>query len=152
MADTRTASSPLETREGSSTNSALVSREGRTVIADVVVAKVAGIAAREVPGVYSLVPQGTGAALVGLTQRVMRTDATTQGVRVEVGEREAAFDLRIVVEYGVSIPQVADAVRQNVTERIQAMTGLRVKEVNIEVSDLHFPEEENAPEAEPRVQ
>jgi uncharacterized alkaline shock family protein YloU len=132
-------------------NNALVRGDGRTVVADAVVAKIAGIAAREVAGVHALVAQGAGAAIAGLTQRVMRSDSSTHGVRVEVGEREAAVDLRLTVDYGASIPQVAEGVRRNVIDRIQSMTGLIVKEVNIEVSDLYFPEEE-APAVERRVE
>jgi uncharacterized alkaline shock family protein YloU len=58
---------------------------------------------------------------------------------VEVGEREAAVDLTLVIEYGESIPQVSDAVRENVIKRIEGITGLSVAEVNIAVNDLHFP-------------
>jgi uncharacterized alkaline shock family protein YloU len=124
----------------------LVSPEGRTTIADVVVSKIAGIAAREVPGVHDLVGQGMGAAVSGIAQRVTRTDTRSTGVNVEVGEREAAVDFRLTVEYGVSIPQLVRDVRNNVTDRLQAMTGLRVKEINIDIVDLYFPEED-APQA-----
>ena len=129
----------------------LVTPEGKTTIADVVVSKIAGIAAREVPGVHDLVGQGMASAVTGLAQRVTRTDARSTGVNVEVGEREAAVDLRLTVEYGVSIPDLAIAVRGNVMDRLQTMTGLRVKEVNIDVVDLYFPEEDTQP-AERRVQ
>jgi uncharacterized alkaline shock family protein YloU len=128
----------------------LVTAEGKTTIADVVVSKIAGIAAREVPGVHELVGQGVGAAVSGLAARTgaigraARVDTRTAGVNVEVGEREAAVDLRITVEYGASIPDLAVAVRGNVIDRLQAMTGLRVKEVNIDVVDLYFAEDESA--------
>ena len=119
----------------------LVTEQGKTTIADVVVARIAGIAAREVPGVHELLPQGAGGAIAGFAQRVTGGDQRAQGVNVEVGEREAAVDLRMAVNYGVSIHQVAEAVRQNVISRIQAMTGLVVREVNIAVDDLFFPED-----------
>ena len=121
----------------------LTSEHGKTTIADTVVAKISGIAAQEVDGVRGLVPFGTGQALAGLTQRITGgDDARSQMVRVEVGVREAAVDLRLTVNYGVSIPQVAEGVRRNIINRVQAMTGLIVKEVNIDVSDLYFPEDE----------
>jgi uncharacterized alkaline shock family protein YloU len=135
----------------------LVTTEGKTTIADVVVSKIAGIAAREVPGVHELVGQGVGAAVSGLAartsaiQRVAHVDTRTAGVNVEVGEREAAVDLRLTVEYGASIPDLAVAVRANVIDRLQSMTGLRVKEVNVDVVDLYFAEEEASPQAAPRV-
>jgi uncharacterized alkaline shock family protein YloU len=115
---------------------------GKTVIAEGVVAKIAGVAAREVAGVHDLVPLGAGAALAGIAGRLARTDQRSSGVNVEVGRTEAAVDLNMTVEYGVNIPQVAEAVRQNVMDRIGAMTGLNVKEVNINASDLYFPEEQ----------
>ncbi len=131
----------------------LVTEQGKTTIADVVVAKIAGIAAREVPGVHELVTQGVGGAMTGLAQRVTGADTRTQGVNVAVGEREAAIDLRLTVDYGVSIPQVAEAVRRNIMSRLEAMTGLIVKEVNIDVTDLYFPDEEAPTQPiQPRVE
>ena len=124
----------------------LVTEQGKTTIADVVVSKIAGIAAREVPGVHELVTQGVGGAVTGLAQRVTGADTRSQGVNVEVGEREAAIDLRLTVDYGVSIPQVAEAVRRNIMSRLEAMTGLIVKEVNIDITDLYFPGEEAPPQ------
>jgi uncharacterized alkaline shock family protein YloU len=142
---------PRETasREGTAVGSRateLVTDQGKTIIADIVVAKIAAMAAREVTGVHELMSQGAGAALVGLTQRVIRADTRGHGVQVEVGEREAAVYLKMVVTYGVSIHQVAEGVRRNIITRVHSMTGLTVKEVNIEVSDLFFPEEEAAPQ------
>lgn len=115
--------------------------QGKTTIANGVVSKIAGIAAREVEGVHELVGQGAGGMISGFTQRVGVGDSRSQGVAVEVGERETAIDLAMVVTYGISIPQVADAVRRNIMNRIQAMTGLTVKEVNINVVDLYFPDD-----------
>ena len=123
---------------------------GRTSIADSVVTKVAGIAAREVPGVYDL-GGGAARALGSMTQRVGIGDERTQGVSVEVGEREAAVDLTVVVEYGESIPQVAGQLRDNVAKRIEGITGLTVTEVNVTVNDLHFPGDEQ-PQEPVRVQ
>ena len=130
----------------------LVTAAGRTSIADVVVARIAGIAAREVPGVHELVGQGMGSAVSGIAQRVRHVDTRSQGVNVEVGEREAAIDLRLTVEYGVSIPQMAEEVRRNVINRLESMTGLIAKEVNIDVVDLYFPEEEVPQRSERRVE
>ncbi|CAN5630754.1 Asp23/Gls24 family envelope stress response protein [soil metagenome] len=119
----------------------LESEGGTTTIADGVVSKVAGIAAREVPGVHDL---GGGAtrAIGGATRALGIGDERSQGVSVEVGEREAAVDLVVVVEYGESVPQVANHIRDNVTKRIEGITGLHVTEVNIAVNDLFFPGDE----------
>jgi uncharacterized alkaline shock family protein YloU len=138
--DSRTQIAQVQTGQGVQ----LDSGQGKTVISDNVVAKIAGVAAREVEGVHDLVPMGAGATIAGFTGRLTRSDQRASGVSVEVGQREAAVDLRMTVEYGVSIPQVADAVRHNIIERVRGMTGLIVKEVNINAADLYFPEEQSA--------
>ncbi len=122
----------------------LVTEYGKTVIADTVVAKIAGAAAREVEGVHDLVAVGAGATIAGFAGRLSRTDIRVTGVNVEVGQREAAIDLNVTIDYGVNIPRLAEAVRQNIMDRVRGMTGLVVKEVNINAADLYFPEEEAA--------
>ncbi len=132
---------PTESGEGLQ----LDTGQGKTVIADTVVAKIGAAAAREIEGVHDLVPLGTGATIAGYAGRLMRSDQRTTGVNVEVGQREAAVDMNMTVDYGVNIPQVAQAVRQNIIDRVREMTGLVVKEVNINAADLYFPGEEAQP-------
>ena len=130
----------------------LMSDHGRTSISDVVVAKIVAIATREVDGVYTM---GTGAArMIGaVRQRVPGTRANeTQGVSVEVGERQAAADLDLVVEYGVSIPDLAGTVRGNVIGAVERFCGLEVTEVNIGIDDIHLPGDEDADTSATRVQ
>jgi uncharacterized alkaline shock family protein YloU len=119
----------------------LQTEKGATTIADAVVTKVASIATREVGGVYEL-GGGAARAVGSVAQRVGIGDQRTQGVSVEVGEKEAAIDLTIVVEYGESIPKLSQQIRENVTRRIEGITGLVVTEVNVTVNDLHFPGDE----------
>ncbi len=138
------------TRRGE-TPGGLQTEKGATTIADTVVTKVASIATREVGGVHEL-GGGTARAVGSVAQRVGIGDQRSQGVSVEVGEKEAAVDLTIVVEYGESIPKLSQQIRDNVTRRIEGITGLAVTEVNVTVNDLHFPGDEE-PEDEPsRVQ
>jgi len=118
---------------------------GSTTIADAVVTKIASIAAREVGGVHDL-GGGTARTIGGITRSVGIGDERMQGVGVEVGEREAAVDLTVVIEYGESIPRIASALRENITRRIEGMTGLTVTEVNIAVNDLYFHGDEAAAE------
>jgi uncharacterized alkaline shock family protein YloU len=130
----------------------LVSEHGRTTIADSVVAKIVAMATREVDGVYAM---GAGAArMVGaVRQRVPGARASdTQGVAVEVGERQAAADIDLVIEYGVAIPDLAAAVRRNVIKAVERICGLEVAEVNISIDDIHLPGDEEPEAAEPRVQ
>ena len=115
----------------------LESDRGTTTIADGVVAKVVGLATREVPGVHDLggAPSRT---LSSMTSRVGVGDDRTRGVSVEVGLKEAAADLTVVIEYGESIPRVTTEVRENVIRRVEGLCGLKVTEVNVAVNDLHF--------------
>lgn len=70
-----------------------------------------------------------------------------------MGERQAAVDLDIVVEYGVAIVDLSKAVRDNVTQRIERMTGLEVTEVNVFVDDIHLEDEsDEQPSTPDRVQ
>jgi uncharacterized alkaline shock family protein YloU len=114
---------------------------GRTTIAASVVQKIAAIAAREISGVYSL-GGGASRAFGALRERIPGGGAgttTVAGVQVEVGEKQAAVDLDIVVEYGASIVELARAVRRNVIAAVERMTGLEVIEVNIAVNDIRLP-------------
>ena len=78
----------------------------------------------------------------------VRGGSQTRGVSVEVGAEEAAADLSMAVEYGRQIPQITEAVRNNVINRVENLTGLRVTEVNITVNDVLFPEEERQAQAQ----
>jgi uncharacterized alkaline shock family protein YloU len=121
--------------------SVLESSHGRTLIADVVVQKIAGMAAREVSGVHEL-GGGAARAFGAIRERIPGASASHgRGVAVEVGERQAAVDLEMLVDYGVAIPDLARAVRQNVITAIERMTGLDVVEVNINVGDIYLGEE-----------
>ena len=118
---------------------------GITTIQDSVVSKVAGIAAQEVEGVR--MGSGTSQAMGSIMSAVPgvgggSANQSSRGVTVEVGEVEAAVELSMSVEYGRAIHQVAEAVRTNVIRRVESLVGLRVTEVNITVSDIFFPQQE----------
>ena len=133
--------------------SELATELGRTSIADSVVAKIAGLACREVSGVHEM-GAGTARAFGAIRERISSSSdgnsSLTRGVTVEVGERQAAVDLDIVVDYGVAIVDVAESIRRNVIGRVESMTGLQVTEVNVSVDDVYLGEPEE-PEQEPRV-
>ena len=74
------------------------------------------------------------------------SQSESRGVSVEVGEVEAAVDLSLSVEYGRTIHQIAETVRRNVIRRVESLVGLRVTEVNITVSDIFFPQQEQQQE------
>ncbi|MGF6822567.1 putative alkaline shock family protein YloU [Microbacterium sp. ZKA21] len=122
---------------------------GRTVIDDAVVAKIAGIATREVEGVYAL---GGGAArVVGAIRDALNSTDLTQGVSVEVGERQVAADITIVAAYPVSLQKVAADVRAAVYRAMEELVGMEVAEVNVTVNDVHIPSDDEDDAEEARV-
>jgi uncharacterized alkaline shock family protein YloU len=152
MAQSGTATAAREGSEGAKDE--LQTDHGRTSIANSVVAKIAGLAAREISGVHAM---GSGAARAfGVLKEMLPVGsaepAPTQGVTVEVGEKEAAVDVDLVVEYGVSIPELSHAVRKNVIQRVERMTGLSVTEVNIAVDDIWLGDDDNEDGENRRVQ
>lgn len=118
----------------------LESSQGRTTVADSVVTKIAGVSTREVAGVYEL-GGGASRAFGAMRERIPGSGgpSTSQGVSVEVGEKQAAVDLVVVVEYGVPIAEVAKGIRRNVINSVERMTGLEIVEVNINVVDVYIP-------------
>jgi uncharacterized alkaline shock family protein YloU len=124
--------------------------EGRTLpselgairIADEVVSIIAGLAATEVEGVASM----SGGIVGGIAEALGRKNLS-KGVKVEVGEQEAAVDLYLIVGYGSRIPDVAWTVQENVKKAIEKMTGLAVVNVNVHVQGVSFPQQkEKEPE------
>ena len=102
-------------------------------IADDVVGIIAGMAATEVPGVAGM----SGGIGGGIAEMLGRKNLS-KGVKVEVGEKEAAVDLFVIVEFGVRIPDIATQIQMNVKRAIEGMTGLSVVEVNIHVQGVTF--------------
>jgi uncharacterized alkaline shock family protein YloU len=108
---------------------------GAIRIADEVVAVIAGLAATEVEGLA-----GMSGGLAGGFAEILGRKNLSKGVRVEVGEKESAVDIFVIVEYGVKIPDVALKVQENVKNAIESMTGLKVVNVNVHVQGVSFPE------------
>lgn len=148
--DSGSVAGPAARRDGE--HGVLQDELGQTRIADAVVQKIASLSAREVPGVRDL---GGGAArTIGALRGRIPGGGTShgQGVTVEVGERQVAVDLDVLVEYGVSIPDLAAMVRQNVITAIESMTGLDVVEVNISVVDVYLDDDADAGPQRARVE
>ncbi|MGH3566938.1 MAG: Asp23/Gls24 family envelope stress response protein [Pseudonocardia sp.] len=142
-ADAGSATPATTTTTRPSGSSSLSTDQGRTQIADTVVSKIAGLAAREISGVYAL-GGGAARAFGAIRERIPGASSNhSQGVGVEVGEKQAAIDLDLVVEYGVGISELAVAIRRNVIGAIERMTGLEVVEVNIVVNDVHIPSDDD---------
>jgi uncharacterized alkaline shock family protein YloU len=126
-----------ETRPG--TIDPLSTDEGKISVAQGVVQKIAGIACREISGVHAM-GASTSRAFGAVRERIPGSSGpnVAQGVGVEVGETQAAIDLDIVVEYGVSIADLGRSIQRNVKQAVERMTGLEVVEVNVTVDDLYL--------------
>ena len=111
---------------------------GTIRVADEVVSIIAGLATTEVDGIA-----GMSGGIAGGIAEILGRKNFSKGVKVEVGEKEAAVDLYIIVKYGIRIPEVALAAQENVKRAIETMTGLTVVEVNVHVQGVGFPEEES---------
>ena len=115
---------------------------GTTRIDDVVVSKIAGIAAREVSGVAAL--GGGGARMMGsIRESFGASEDVRQGVSVEVNSGTASIDIAIIAEYGVAIHELAEAIRRNIMNAVERMTGLSVDRVDVVVHDVKLPREED---------
>lgn len=137
---------PAPTDSGSkspATTDRLTTDEGKITVAQGVVQKIAGVACREISGVHAM---GTGStrAFGAIRERIPGSSGpnVAQGVGVEVGETQAAVDLDVVVEYGVSIADLGRSIQRNVKQAIERMTGLDVVEVNVSVDDVYLPQDE----------
>ena len=123
------------------TESRLNTSDGKITVAQNVVSKIAGMACREISGVAAM---GTGGsrAFGALKERIPGSSgpSVAQGVGVEVGETQAAIDLDIVIEYGVSVADLGRSIQRNVKQSVERMTGLEVVEVNVTVDDVQLPD------------
>ncbi len=118
---------------------------GTVKISDDVVAIIAGVAATEVDGVAGM----SGGITGGITE-MLGMKNLSKGVKVEVGDKEAAIDLYIIVEYGSKISEIGEKVQENVKNTVETMTGLNIVEVNVNIQGVNIPKERKI-EVEPRV-
>ena len=126
-------------------NNNLETQYGTTTIDEVVVSKIAGIAAREVSGVDAL--GGGGARMIGnIRESFGASEDVRQGVDVEVADGTARIDIAITAEYGVAIHELAEAIRRNIMNAVERMTGLSVERVNVVVHDVKLPKDESEAE------
>ncbi len=124
----------------------LQTEQGDTTIAETVVQKIAGLATREVPGVFAMGSAGRR-AFSSLSERIPGSQTNVSGgVSVEKGERQTAIDVSIVVEHDVSIVDVSQMIRRNIIASVEEATGLEVIEVNVNVTDVHLPEDDQQDE------
>nr|WP_239565147.1 Asp23/Gls24 family envelope stress response protein [Brevibacillus fulvus] len=117
---------------------------GKVQIAPEVLEVIAGMAASEVDGVAQM----SGGFVGDIAERLGRKNVA-RGVRVEVGTKEAAVDVSIIVKFGYRIPEVARNIQDSVRNAIESMTGLSVVEVNVHIIDVELKSEDKAPATAP---
>lgn len=110
---------------------------GKIEIAPEVIEIIANMAALEVEGIVNL----SGGMMADLVDRIGGRKTSGKGVKVDIGEKEAAVDVYIIVEYGYRIPDTAHKVQENVRNSIEKMTGLYVTKVNVHIVDVQLKQE-----------
>jgi len=121
-------------------DSPLLGERGATTISGTVVSQLAGMAAEEVEGVHM---GGSGARTAsGVLGSITGSESRTSGITVEVGSTETAIDLKMGIEYNKNILQTVEEVRRRITDRVETITGLRIRELNATITDITFPEKE----------
>ena len=118
---------------------------GTTTIQDSVVTAIIGMAAEEVDGVSmshggARLPGDSSPTVGEFVDNITGSGSRPRGVSVEVGDRQAAADITVNVDYGHPIPRLTQTIRNRVIERVENLTGLQVTEVNIQVNDVTLPE------------
>lgn len=124
----------------------LDSDRGFTIVGQPVVTTIVSVVVQEA---QSIQPSTSGTRLPGdnsptvgeFFSNLTSSGDFSRGVSVELGEREAAVDLTLTVPYGESIPEVTQAVRDTVVERVWDFAGIEVTEVNITVDDVSLSEQ-----------
>ena len=125
-------------QEAPDSSEPLRSDRDHTIVSDVVIAKIAGIAAQDVEGVRM---GGSGAAsTVGSLVDSVGWDGQPRDVSVRVVEKETEIDLTMTVEYGRAIPQIIEEVRRSVISEVENQAGYGVAKANITVKDVVVPE------------
>ncbi len=101
-------------------------------ISNDVVATYAGIAVSEVEGVHAM-----AGGFAGITEAFSGKKNLSRGIKVEVGEKSTKIDVNVIVEYGARIPDVAYEIQTRIKKSVEAMTDLKVLEVNVHVQGVH---------------
>lgn len=117
--------------ESQTNNSVATSKERQLTYHTGVIEKIAALSVNEVPTILSM----SGGAVSGLSERLGRKDLS-KGISAEVGDKQAAIDLSVVIKYGTDIPAAYDEVKEKITRNVRQMTGLEVVEVKMNVTDI----------------
>lgn len=107
-------------------------RNSKLTFNEDVIAKIAGMAIRDIDGVLSM----NGNVFDNIADKIRTKEDLTKGIEVDVGEKQAALDLEIVLEYGKNAHLVFEQILRAVSHAVESMTGLQVVETNVYISDV----------------
>ncbi|HFH9929685.1 TPA: Asp23/Gls24 family envelope stress response protein [Streptococcus suis] len=111
--------------------------KGTVTYADQVIERMIGHALQHVPGLLSI----SGGFFTDIKNKLINSSDVREGINVEVGSKQVATDLKIVVEYGKDIPEIVETMKSIIGTEVKKMTHLEVVEVNVEVVDIKTREE-----------
>lgn len=115
----------------------LVESEDSLTYSNGVIEKIVAMATREVPHVL-----GMKGNLMHFVQEQFGAENLTKGVSVEVtDDNRVVVNISVIIEYGAYAPDIFEEVKERVTERLGAMTGLEVAGINLRIEDVLTPEE-----------
>ncbi|WP_373419204.1 Asp23/Gls24 family envelope stress response protein [Candidatus Enterococcus wittei] len=113
------------------------SMNGEVTYEDKVIQKIIALALEQVDGLLT----AEGGFLSNVTGKLVNTDNETAGIETEVGKKQVAVDLSIVVEYGKDIDDIFQQIKKIISQEVDKMTHLDVIEVNVNVVDIKSKEE-----------
>ncbi|CAD0130866.1 Asp23/Gls24 family envelope stress response protein [Streptococcus thermophilus] len=114
--------------------------KGELTYEDKVIQKIIGLSLENIPGLLAV----NGGFLSNLTEKLINTENVASGVNVEVGKKQVAVDLNVIVEYQTNVPELYKKIKEVVVSEISKMTNLEVVEVNVDVVDIKTKEQHEA--------
>ncbi|HCM87765.1 MULTISPECIES: Asp23/Gls24 family envelope stress response protein [Enterococcus] len=106
--------------------------QGDVFYEDKVIQKIIGTAVEKIDGLLTV----DGGFFSNLAEKMVNTENVTSGIEAEVGEKQVAVDMDVVIEYGQDITEIAAQIRKVIRDEVAKMTHLEVIEVNIHVVDI----------------
>lgn len=115
------------------------SKEGDSIrISSEVIAVIAGIVSSDIPGIAGM----SGGLVGGIAEKLGRKDLT-KGIKVQVNGDRVIIDMNVIAEYGTSIVEATDKLKNAIRSNVEKSTGLKVEAININVQGINIPSEES---------
>ncbi len=119
---------------------------GNVVISEEVVGVIAGAAASEVEGIYSM-----SGGIVGGIADILGKKNVAKGVKADIADGKVSVGVHITVCYGAKITEVSSQLQQKVKKAVESMTGLEVLAVDVYIDGVYFEKEQKSKPEEPKA-